>query len=199
MTDDRRRQRRVNFLSRPEVERVISSTETVRNKALLSLIYQLGLRRGEVRFLRRRDFRENSSRYGSIVVWRLKRGDLMPNESPLWKRTSDLLKAYLRTRMDDSDALFLSQKGLPLGPQAVYYIFKRAATKAGIDRSRRHPHSLRHSIATHHSNMGTNIEDIMDLLGHKSVNSTMIYAQVLNPRKEEITIRSENSQSFARF
>jgi integrase/recombinase XerC len=167
----------------------------------MAVLYQCGLRRGEVQWLRRQDFRPEASRNGCLVVWRLKRAEgLFPHEVPLWRRTSRILRAYLDSRRDDSLALFPSRKGHgPMGPQAVYHVVRQAASGTGLPPGLSHPHSLRHSIATHHANMGADLRDIQELLGHASMSSTVRYARVLNPRKEDMALRSEGSPFFARW
>jgi integrase/recombinase XerC len=195
----------IRYLTPSQVTSVIETASSARDKALLAVIYQCGLRRGEVKYLRRRDWDPTKSAYGALTVWRLKRGEgIEPEEKPVWKRTRNLLEAYLGSRDDDNDALFLGKKDpqgrrQALGPQAVYMIFRKVARKAGLPRELQHPHVLRHSIATHHANMGSDFSDIQNLLGHRSISSTMRYAQVLNPRKEDMTMRAGASPCFARW
>lgn len=189
----------VSYLTPSQVKAVIQEAGSLRDRALLAIMYQCGLRRGEVRYLRRRDWDPDKSVKGVLTVWRLKHGEgIEPKEKPVWGRTRKLLEAYLSSRDDDHEALFLGKNG-PLGPQAVYCIFKAVAEKAGLPPGLRHPHVLRHSIATHHANMGTDFGDIANLLDHKDMSSTMRYAQVLTPRKEDLAMRSECNHHFAKF
>lgn len=195
----RRRNPIPKYLSPAQVKAVIQCARPGRDQALLAVMYQCGLRRGEVKYLRRRDWQPGKSRQGMLTVWRLKKGDgLVPEEKPVWGRTRRLLEEYLETRDDEQDVLFRGLKG-PLGPQAVYYVFKEAAARARFPKDLRHPHVLRHSIATHHANMGTDFGDIQNLLGHRDIGSTMRYAQVLTPRKEDMTMRSEGHFCFAKY
>lgn len=196
-----RRLPEVACLAPSQVTALVDAAGCLRDKALLAVLYQCGLRRGEVQWLRRQDFRPEASRNGCLVVWRLKRAlGLFPHEVPLWRRTSRLLRAYLDSRGDDGLSLFPSRKGgLPMGPQAVYHVVRRAASGLALPSALAHPHSLRHAIATHHANMGADLRDIQELLGHASMASTVRYARVLNPRKEDMALRSEGSPFFARW
>lgn len=188
-------------LTPSQVSSVLRACSSVRDRALLAVMYQCGLRRGEVRWLRRQDWSPGTSRNGSLTVWRLKRASgLYPHEIPLWGRTRALLEACLDERTDDAMGLFVSRNGLrPLGPQAVYYVFRNAAMEAGLPAGLSHPHSLRHSVAVHSMNMGADLADIQALLGHASISSTTRYARVLTPRKEDMALRTEGSAFFARF
>jgi integrase/recombinase XerD len=61
-------------------------------------------------------------------------------------------------------------------------MFRRYAEAANLPSDRRHPHVLRHSIAVHLLNAGWDLVDVQHWLGHASIISTQIYAQVSNFR-----------------
>jgi site-specific recombinase XerD len=63
--------------------------------------------------------------------------------------------------------------------KVVWYACQQAARRAGIDK-RVHPHTLRHSFATHLLEDGYDIRTIHELMGHKDVSTTMVYTHVLN-------------------
>ena len=66
-------------------------------------------------------------------------------------------------------------------PSTVRCIVKNATKKAKIKKNI-HPHTLRHSFATHSVQDGNNLMDIQLLLGHNSLQTTMIYTHTANPR-----------------
>jgi integrase/recombinase XerD len=196
----------INYLEADEVESIIKAAKSLRDKAMFAVAYNCGLRRGEIRLLIRDDY--NVTR-GMLTVKRLKKRETYWHEIPLWTSTRRLLNAYLKTRPDHHDALFLSRKGCDaLGPLGVYYAFLAAAENAGVrikeqsdGRGNRHPspHRLRHSIAVHQMNCGIPLPDIQEHLAHTSINTTMVYARVLNPRKRQNAIKMEMSHHFAKF
>ena len=194
----------IKYFEPEQVEAILAKANSLRDKALLSVMYQCGLRRAEVQFLTRDDF--NPAR-GMLRVTRLKKQNSFWHECALWRQTKRLLSQYLASRTDHHDALFLGQRGQAIGPERVYRLFRAAAEAAGITfgetdrRGRRHPspHRLRHSIAVHQMNCGIPVEDIMEHLAHESMDTTLIYARVLTPRKKKNAMAMESSHHFAKF
>ena len=148
-----------------KVAALIAVANGTRDKALLALIYQRGLRRGEIKGIMRDDYD------GEVVEFsRLK--SLKRLRVKLWGRTKKLLDEYLASRKDDVPSLFPTRVGTSMSGQMVYYIYKDAARKIGLSIFHQHPHTLRHSIAAHLINAGLDTTRIQQLLGHTNVEST---------------------------
>jgi integrase len=205
--EERKMEMDILYFEPDEVEAIINAAQTIRDKALLAVIYQCALRRSEVQLLTRDDYRPVRK---MLRVTRLKKERNFVHEIALWRRTTHLLNQYLASRKDHFDALFLSRKGGDaLSGHAVYLIFRHAAELAKIKvesskddkRGLRHPspHRLRHSFAVHSMNFGARLEDVQEHLGHDSIESTLVYAKVLNPRKKRNAMLSELSHHFSRF
>jgi len=202
----RRRERPILYLTPRQVQAVIEAAKTKRDKAMLAVIYQFGLRRSEVEHLLRQDWDPTASAHGTLTVLRVKnrkvKGDsesVMETDcKPLWARVGKLLEEYLDSRTDYDDALFIGKRGA-LGGKGVYDVYKKVAKSIGLPKDLRHPHCLRHSIATHMASSGTSLLDIADWLGHNHLSTTLRYAKVLTPRKEDLILRTERSHRFARF
>lgn len=150
-------------LSINEVSAVIAATKTQRDRALLALAYQFGLRRSEAGLLTRAGYDG-----GNLLVTRVKRRETFSHSLPLWGRTKHELDLYLAGRADKDPWLFASRKRGPIGPQAVYYVFRDAANKVGIARSGQHPHALRHAIIAHLLRAGMGMCEVNWYVGHKS-------------------------------
>lgn len=74
-------------------------------------------------------------------------------------------------------AVFLNKRGRRLSRQSVWQIVKDAGERAHIDRPL-HPHTLRHSFATHLIQGGADVRTVQELLGHASVTTTQIYTHI---------------------
>jgi integrase/recombinase XerD len=118
---------------------------------------------------------------GSISIRRLK-GSLHTIQplyqhrgQPLLDETA-ALRAWLRKRpVDGSDFLFTSQKGGKLGRTQFFRNFQTVAESAGLPVEKRHPHVLKHSLASHLVAGNCNLALIRQALGHRSISSTMQY------------------------
>jgi integrase/recombinase XerD len=86
------------------------------------------------------------------------------------------LRAWLRERKQDgSDYLFTSQKGGRLDRTQFFRVFRKCAEMVGLAAEKRHPHVLKHSLASHLVAGNVNLALIRQALGHRSINSTMRY------------------------
>ena len=74
-------------------------------------------------------------------------------------------------------AMFLNLRGRRLSRQSVWEVIRRAGERAHIDRPL-HPHTLRHSFATHLIQGGADVRTVQELVGHASVKTTQIYTHI---------------------
>ncbi|MFC0264963.1 site-specific tyrosine recombinase XerD [Alloscardovia macacae] len=86
-------------------------------------------------------------------------------------------KANAKTAPPETHAIFLNKRGRRLSRQSVWEIVRTYAEAAGIRKSI-HPHTLRHSCATHLIQGGADVRAVQELLGHASVTTTQIYTHV---------------------
>jgi integrase len=190
-------QKAVSYVSKAEVERFfrVIPAENVRDRLLFDLIYRFGLRRREAAQIELDDV---SLENETIWIRRLKRG--ISASYRLHPRTLALLRAFLPLR-DWGGNRFLFQSpqrpGKSLSASFIYQRFRAYATAAELPANRRHVHVFRHSIAVHFMNEGLDSSDVKDWLGHRSLTSTMIYAQVTNKRRDETFNRLIQSQEIA--
>jgi len=101
---------------------------------------------------------------------------------PLWKKTIDMLKPFIVGR-NPSENVFLNRYGEPITRFGVYEMVSRyaviaAQTVPSIIKKRVSPHTIRHSTASHLLESGVDINTIRAWMGHVSVNTTNIYAEV---------------------
>jgi Site-specific recombinase XerD len=74
-------------------------------------------------------------------------------------------------------SLFISRKGQPISVPGVRWIISRYAQQSGLGKNI-HPHSLRHSFATHLVNSGCDVRIVQEMLGHSSLSTTQRYTHV---------------------
>jgi integrase len=161
-----------------------------REWAMIVLAYKHGLRASEVCNLRLHDL---DLKNGNIVIERLK-GSLRTTQALTEHRGEPLLnelkalREWLRQRPNDgSDFVFVSQKGGRLDRSQFFRVFNSIAAAAGLPPEKRHPHVLKHSIASHLVAANTNLALVQRQLGHKSINSTLRYVTTTDKQASQAT------------
>ena len=150
---------------------------SLRDRAILELLYGCGLRASEVCGL---DLASYDAARGRLrVVGKGDRERLVPVGEPAREALDAWLRAAARASPAPSDALLLSVRGRRLSPSDVRRALERRARVAGI--GARSPHALRHAYATHLLEGGAGLREIQELLGHASAATTQIYAHVAVP------------------
>jgi len=157
-------------LTKEEMKRLIDATKNETHKLMIMLLYSSGIRLSE--------------------LINLKAGDLEPEQAMGWVRSgkgakdrifmisknlAEGLKKFTASKARE-DFVFPGRNGR-MTPRNVQKIVAVAAKKAGIEKDV-HPHTLRHSLATHLLEDGTDIRKIQILLGHTNLTTTQIYAHV---------------------
>ncbi|WP_298210528.1 tyrosine-type recombinase/integrase [Ferrimicrobium sp.] len=142
--------------------------------AVLETLYDAGLRVGELVQLDGEDIDFAGCR---ISVRNGKGGK--PRVVPVARCCLVAIQRYLETRSDRSSALFLGPRGNRLGVRSVHRIVDRYFPGA-------HPHSLRHSYATHLLENGADLRSLQELLGHARLSTTEIYTHVSHERLAKV-------------
>lgn len=101
---------------------------------------------------------------------------------PLWQHTREALSSIIKDRAED-EHVFLNRLGQPITRFGIYEMVTRYAEKIEdkiptIKKKRVSPHTIRHTTATHLLQSGVDINTIRAWLGHVSINTTNIYAEV---------------------
>ncbi len=211
--------REVEFLEEPEVERILEAAEggsfkSLRDRAILELLFSAGLRVSELTGINRDKLNLKTQ---EIVV--RGKGDKV-RLTFISDSAKESLERYLEKRTDIDPALFVrDSKGmekfekkndsshltptlssgrrggsraennpaddLRLTPRSIQRIVKHYAAKAGIVKDV-HPHTLRHSFATDLLMNGADIRSVQAMLGHSSITTTQIYTHVTNQKLKEV-------------
>lgn len=159
-------------LSAEEVELLRSSCQKERDLAIIECLYSTAVRASELLQLNREDI---SFATDDIIV--LGKGN-KERITYLNARSHIHLKKYLESRTDNNPALFVSCRGPHnrLTRRGLEDIINRVSYAANVDKV--HPHRFRRTSATDLLNAGMPIEQVQELLGHKSIETTRIYCTV---------------------
>ena len=199
------------FLGQREVTRLMdapdrSTVHGIRDKAILETLYACGIRLAEIHGLELSDI--NFSRREILV-----RGKGSKERLVLFGRpTEDALKFYMKEARPQlisgsTQALFLNRYGERLSRRSFEKLVRRYSALAGT-RGNVHPHTLRHTFATHMLEGGADLRVIQELLGHSSPTTTQVYTHVTNqealaaylshhPRADEPSRRTPRDTSKA--
>lgn len=160
------------FLTADDVTKMIECSYNIRNAFVISLLYSSGIRLSEMIQLNRNSIVDHKF----TVVGKGKKARLCFIDD----RTEKLMGQYLKSRDDNSEALIVSaQNKARMTPTNVQLLIKNSAIRAGIDK-RVTPHTLRHSFATNFLKNNGNIRYLSTMLGHASLDTTMMYTHVVD-------------------
>lgn len=172
-----------------QVERILRAPDEgtlygVRDRALLEMLYATGARASEVSGL---DVGDVNSQYGFVRCFGKGRKERLV---PVGQAALDSLRRYLEEgrpkllRDRRETALFLSRGGRRLSRQAIWQRVRKHARAAGI--ADVHPHTLRHSFATHLLSGGADLRSVQVMLGHADISTTEIYTHVDRSRLQAV-------------
>jgi integrase/recombinase XerD len=171
-------------LATEEVDALLASPttrtgpESVRDAAMLRLLYATGMRVSEMMSLNVEDV-DLASDYVRCLG---KAG--RERHIPFDYRTHSVIEDYLQgarsilTRHGETPALFVNHRGERLTRQGFWLILKGHAKAASLPGSIT-PHTLRHSFAIHLLSNNANLRDVQELLGHANIATTQIYTQMV--------------------
>ncbi len=152
--------------------------ERLRDKAMLEVLYATGVRVSELTSLNLDDLdMEQAQMRCAGRAGRDRTLPLNPSAVTALEEYLDIARSQLaRGAADLPLALFLNHRGKRLTRQGFWLILKQYAEQIGL--SDLTPHTLRHSFAAHMLNGGADLRAVQLLLGHASISTTQIYAQV---------------------
>jgi site-specific recombinase XerD len=170
-------------LSPGEVMRLIDAAPNLRHRTILMALYSTGMRRSELCHLRPEDIDQER------MVVRIRQGKGgKDREVPLSPKLLAQLQTYDRSIKVRNGWLFPSlqtrRPDQPITHKAVWHACREATRRAGITKPV-HPHTLRHSFATHLFDNGAELPVIQTLLGHADPRDTMIYLHLATRKLRE--------------
>ncbi|MEK3992724.1 tyrosine-type recombinase/integrase [Robertmurraya sp. FSL R5-0851] len=192
-----------SILTKEEIQKLLNATTNIRDKFLLQLLFETGLRIGEALSLFIEDFVLSHKDGHRIKL--VDRGELIngaslktgEREIHISQSLIDIYDDYLYEVIDEheikSNFLFIKLKGTnvgePMNYQDVASLFKRLRTKTDI---KVNPHLFRHTHGTIFYRQSKNIKQVQERLGHSNIQTTM--NMYVHPSDEEIREEWEKSQ-----
>lgn len=158
---------------------------SVRNRMIVTLLYDTGLRRAEAASLRISDI--DLSRRTISIIGKGNKQRMIPLVDSLVEKIGDYLllrEAFLNG--SESDSFFLTDAGGPAYPEFINRTVKAELSKANGLSGKKTPHTLRHSFATSLLNEGADLNSIKEVLGHSSLAATEVYTHNSFEKLKEI-------------
>lgn len=191
-------ERQVTFLESNEIERLLSASidnsfKSLRDKAILELLFSTGLRVSELCGLNRDSI--NLSEKSNSGEFPVRGKGSRIRLVFISEKAKIALKNYLEKRQDIDPALFVryvkNPSDLPAGGEnlrltsrSVERLVKYYSNKAGLSKKVT-PHSIRHSFATDLLMNGADIRSVQELLGHSNITTTQVYTHITDKQLRE--------------
>jgi integrase/recombinase XerD len=182
----------LTYLEKPEMDALLAAPDRHtalgrRDHALLQFLYNSGARASEATGLRIESLHFHANAISHVEIYGKGR---KTRRCPLWPATGAELLELTRNRSPDAP-VFLNHRGQAITRHGIHRLIRKYALKAtvacpSLTRKRISPHIIRHTTATHLLRAGVDINTIRAWLGHVSIDTTNIYAEVDLERKAQM-------------
>ncbi|MEX1122921.1 MAG: tyrosine-type recombinase/integrase [Balneolales bacterium] len=170
-----------NILSEAQVKHLLNSTTNPKHRCILAMFYGTGLRLEEMCHLKMSCLDSNNA---AVKVEKGK-----GNKDRMTILPKSLLADLYGYHKIYRPKVYLFEgriAGKPLSNGAMQVAVRQAMTKAGFEKGKYSAHSLRHSFATHLLDAGTDLHTIKVLLGHSSIETTMVYLHLQKSKRAKL-------------
>ena len=147
----------------------------LRNRTMIEMIYACGLRVSELTSLNINDLNQND--LSLRVIGKGNKERMIPYYPNLRKLINLYLSNYRDIYKIDEEALFINQRGKRITNRSIQMILEQASINANL-KANVHPHTLRHSFATHLLDNGADLRVVQELLGHENLSTTQRYTHL---------------------
>lgn len=154
----------------------LTSEKGIRDYAVLEILYSCGLRVSEAANLQINQINEQEEIIN--ILGKGKKERIVPIRKSALKAVKTYINEVRNKHLViDNKAVFICKNGKRMSRQALYNIVVNNAKLASIQKEI-HPHTLRHSFATHLLDNGADLRVVQELLGHTNIGTTQIYTHV---------------------
>ncbi|WKA57371.1 tyrosine recombinase XerC [Planococcus shenhongbingii] len=190
----KKEERLPQFFYEEEMEVLFASVKgednlSIRNTALLELLYATGMRVSECVSIRMQDLDRQ------IQIVKVMGKGRKERYIPYGQFAHDALEHYIdevRPRLmkkQEHMGLFVNSRGEPLTDRGIRHILSECMKKASVNSSI-YPHMIRHTFATHLLNNGADMRTVQELLGHSHLRSTQVYTHVTKEHLKKTYLNS---------
>lgn len=171
---------RRGYVTVEQLGKAIVATERLEERAAIKVLYYCALRASELGLQPTSHF---DPKRGTLDILRLKGSTGHTYKLEPWV-LEDLRAWFSSSERPKGDYLFPHPQdpASPLDRFNVYRYWQRAAKRAGLVKDLQHPHVLKHSVATHMLERGDDLLFVQDWIGHKRLENTQIYAELVGKR-----------------
>jgi integrase/recombinase XerD len=171
-------------LSISQIDRIMKQPEVskplgIRDRAILETLYATGMRVSELLGLKQSNLLFDEDLV--LVYGKGSKERLVPigQSAVRWIRTyQEKVRGELAKRGKSRDVLFLNARGGSLSRTAIWGIVTKYAAAARIGGNDVHPHTFRHSFATHLLEGGADLRAVQEMLGHADISTTQLYTHI---------------------
>lgn len=178
-----REQKEPRVLNEAEYQRLLAVVEKPRDRAIIQILLQTGIRLSEVQRLTLLDTNiPTHITKDSLGTIRILGKGRKTRTILLNRKACEAIHQWLKERPKaDTSALFISTHHQPISGRQIQRIVKKYLTLAGITGAS--THTLRHTFGTHHIEAGTDLITVQEFLGHSSLDTTKLYIGLAEKRK----------------
>lgn len=165
----------LKIIEQPDIETLAG----IRDRAILETLYACGLRVSECCTVKQRDIIDQA---GIVRVFgKGSKERIVPigDNALHWihEYTTKARPSFVKRTIASGDILFVNQRGKPLTRMSIWNIVNENAKKAEVTKHV-HPHTFRHSFATHLLEGGADLRAVQEMLGHADISTTQIYTHI---------------------
>lgn len=176
-------------LSKEEVKKLLNAISNWKHRLMVEFLYSSGLRVSELLNIKIKDL-EIDKNFGYVRNGKGGKDRLIILAKIVKEKIKNLIKIE---KLTFDSFLFQSNRNKKYSVRSVQKIIRNSSKKAKLKNWKEiHPHTLRHSFATHLIENGYDISQVQTILGHKSPETTMIYTHISSPKMINIKSPLDN-------